>query len=357
MIRPIYIQGIGTVTVQPGETHGVLGEVQHFNQQIVAAADPGYKSLIPALQLRRMNKSMRMALYTAKTAMQEAGLEQVDAVVAGTGLGCLTDSERFVQAMIENDEQFLNPTPFIQSTHNMAAATIALAIACKGYNMTYVHNATSMEAAVLDAMLYLAEHPSANVLLGGVDELGIRTPAFWEHAGYLDTAQPQIPTVLGQPGTPGEVASEGAAFFAVADQASEHSLAKITAVSTRHTVSGIAAWAKSFLASNNMNADDIDALMLGYNGDNRYDPVYDELAEGLFAGKTLLGYKHVLGEYDTVVASGMAIVARILAGQPVYDALRLNDVEPDLPRRILLYNQRRGKNHSLILMEAVNPSH
>lgn len=353
MIRPLYIQGIGTVSIQPEEMHGVLGEVKMYGSVTVSAVDPDYRALIPALQLRRMNKSMRMALFSAKTAMQESGYDTVDAVITGTGLGCLMDSERFVQAMRENDEQFLNPTSFIQSTHNMAAATIALALGCKGYNMTYVHNATSMEAAMLDAMLYLNEHPQATVLLGGVDELGLRTQQFWEKAGYLDTANPRMPTPLNGLGTPGEVASEGAAFFAVSATATERSLARATAVKAALEVPDIAAWISQFLVENEVGIGDIDLVILGYNGDSRYDSIYAALSQGMFSGTPQAAYKHVLGEYDTVSAAGMAMATRMLANQRVPQALRINELETRSLRRALLYNQRRGQNHSLMLLEAV----
>ncbi len=351
MTRTLYIQGIGTITAQPELLDATAGEVRPYQQSLIPAVDPDYKSLIPALQLRRLNKSMRMALYAARVAMRQARVEQVDAVITGTGLGCLTDSERFVQTMLENDEQFLNPTAFIQSTHNMAAATIALAIGCKGYNMTYVHNATSMEAAILDTMLYLSEHPQSTVLLGGVDELGMRTPQFWEYAGYLDTDQPQVPTPLDLPGTPGEIASEGSAFFAVSAIAREGSLAKVTAVKTALEVEEVPAWVSHFLVENGIGTGDVDLVMLGYNGDNRYDSTYAALSEGMFAGMPQAAYKHVLGEYDTVVAPGVAIAAHILASQCIPRILRLNASEPRQLRRILLYNQRRGKNHSLMLLE------
>lgn len=353
MTQTLYIQGIGTITAQPELLDETAGEVRPYQQLLIPAVDPDYKALIPALQLRRLNKSMRMALYSARVAMRQASVEQVDAVITGTGLGCLTDSERFVQAMLENDEQFLNPTPFIQSTHNMAAATIALAIGCKGYNMTYVHNATSVEAAMLDAMLYISEHPQSTVLLGGVDELGLRTPQFWKHAGYLDTANPQVPTPLNEPGTPGEVASEGAAFFAVSATETERSLARATAVKTALEVPDIDAWIGQFLVENGIGIEDIDLVMLGYNGDSRYDSSYAALSQGMFSGTSQAAYKHVLGEYDTVSAAGMAIAARMLANQHVPQSLRFNKLEASPLRRILLYNQRRGQNHSLMLLEAV----
>src|SRR5690606_29386489 len=220
MIKPIHIQGMAGISIQPTiEPDYFFDSILPYTQNPIPARDPDYKALIPALQLRRMNKSMRMAIFTAQLALQEAGRTAVDAVITGTGLGCLRDSERFVEALLADEGQSLNPTPFIQSTHNMAAAAIALALKCNGYNMTYVNNANSFESVLLDGMVYLGEHPDATILLGGVDELGERTALFWDMAGYLKNEVPAIPTPLAKP-TPGEIAAEGASFFVASGQPS-----------------------------------------------------------------------------------------------------------------------------------------
>src|SRR5690606_15875424 len=161
-----------------------------YTQNPIPAHSPDYKTLIPAMQLRRMNKSMRMAIFASRLALNVANRQTIDAVITGSGLGCLRDSERFVEALLQEEGQPLNPTPFIQSTHNMAAAAIALSLGCKGYNMTYVNNANSFESALLDTLLYASENPKHTVLLGGVDELGERTTQFWEIAGYLNPNNP-----------------------------------------------------------------------------------------------------------------------------------------------------------------------
>ena len=54
---------------------------------------------------------------------------------------------RFLQDMIDSDEQQLKPTPFIQSTHNTVASLIAILTANHGYNATYSQGKQSMECA------------------------------------------------------------------------------------------------------------------------------------------------------------------------------------------------------------------
>lgn len=353
MISPIYILGSGSISIQPTfEPDYFFDTVQPYTQNPVQALDPDYKSLIPALQLRRMNKSMRMAIFASRLALLEARRNSVDAVITGSGLGCLRDSERFVELLLAEEGQPLNPTPFIQSTHNMAAASIALAMECKGYNMTYVNNANSFESALLDTIVYLAEHPDELVLLGGVDELGERTTQFWNIAGYLNQERPAIPTPIDSAAlAAGEVASEGATFFVASHRPEERTVGKITAVEATLETNNPVEFISRFLKRQGLDPHTIDAVFLGYNGDGRYDGIYGNVGDALFAETLQLGFKHVLGEYDTVVAGALALALRILRKQDVPRTLVLKGNLPETLRRILIYTQRRGKNHGVILVE------
>ncbi len=292
-----------------------------------------------------------MSIFASKLALEEAGRATVDAVISGTGQGCLHDSERFVETIRADESQLLNPTPFIQSTHNMAAAAIALALGCKGYNMTYVNNANSFESATLDTMLYLHEHPGKSVLLGGVDELGIRSPQFWDIAEYLKRDTPTIPSLPNQHATPGEIAAEGAAFFVASNHPSEQGYGKITAVGTRHHATDAVDFINQFLQRNVIGTDAIDALIMGCNGDARHDGIYHTIGQTLFAETPQVGFKHVLGEYDTVVAAALAVALGILKRQHIPETLRLNGLQAHNLERILIYSQRREGNHGLILVE------
>lgn len=351
MVKPIYIHGKAGISIQPTTKPGYFFDsLLSYEQNPVPVHDPDYRSLIPPLQLRRMNKSMRMAIFTSRMALLEAGRTTVSAVITGSGLGCLRDSERFVEALLADEGQSLNPTPFIQSTHNMAAAAIALVLKCNGYNMTYVNNANSFESALLDGMVYLSEHPADTILLGAVDELGERTTAFWDIAEYLKHDAPTIPTQL-MAATSGEIAAEGATFFVASQQPGTSAIGKVTAVHTCLETASPADVVSRFLQKNGLDAGAIDAVLMGYNGDARYDGIYRDVADALFAGIPAIAFKHVLGEYDTVIAAALALALQILEKQRVPTALQLSGPQPQELTRMLIYTQRRGKNHGLILVE------
>lgn len=134
------------------------------------------KLLIPDAALRRrMSRLIKAAVSTAVECLNGVDrISDLDAIITATGWGCLTDSERFLRNIIVDNEQMLNPTPFIQSTFNTVGGQIALLRHNHCYNVTYVNRSHSFEDALLDAMLCLSEAKYKNILVGAFDE---STPA------------------------------------------------------------------------------------------------------------------------------------------------------------------------------------
>ena len=128
------------------------------------------KDLIPdAGMRRRMSRLLKSSVGAAMQCLRNAGNPTVDAIVTATGFGCLAESEQFLKNLLENDEQLLNPTPFIQSTFNTVGGQIALLTGNVSYNMTYTHRGRSFESAVLDAVSLIETGEAACVLLGAFD--------------------------------------------------------------------------------------------------------------------------------------------------------------------------------------------
>ena len=350
-MKPIYIYSSCSISIQPTFLDDYFfEEISNYAENGIKAIDPDYKEFVPALQLRRMGKSMRMAVYASQKAIQNAGNPKIDAVITGTGEGCMRDSEKFVEALWENDGGMLNPTPFIQSTHNMAAATVALALGCKGYNMTYTNNSNSFESALWDAQLYVNEHPEENIILGGLDEISEQTTEFWASIGWLNQKKPQIPIDLNQ-NSKGEIVSEGAGFFVASGVEKENYLGKIIGLKTAYEVENPMDFILDFLHENKLGIADLDAVILGNNGDSNYDQLYVDLSESLFQNQPQIVYKPVLGEFDTVTSIAVEIGLKILQNQRIPQVLKGNQFDSNSYETILIYNQRKGKNHSLILLQ------
>ncbi len=348
----VFINSVGSVSAQKtfdGTTF--LEEVAIYNDTVIRVIDPDYKSYIPPAAARRMAKGIKMSTVSSNTALKEAGLERVDAIVVGTGLGCIGDSEKFVSAIIDNKEQFLTPTRFIQSSHNTVSGQIAMAIGCKGYNFTYVHSSISFESSLLDALIQLKNGEASNVLVGGVDELvdhHVDTHRLIKHI----KAEPVDSSQLLQSGTEGCVMAEGAHFFVLSNQKQTSTYAELAGVRTFNTLSEnkIGEKVSVFLSENGLTVGDIDLVISGNNGDIAFDGYYQTLADDLFGDTPQAYYKHLSGEFDTASGFALWLAAKIIKTQTVPDVVRLNHLQAPKLKNILLYNQYRGENHSLTLL-------
>lgn len=351
MKSKMYINGMGSISAQKNEEI-FKGTIAEYDRNIFKAIDAEYKNYISPMAMRRMSKAVKMGLTAAKIALKEAGISNPDAIITGTGQGCKQDTEKFLEEMLDRDESLLSPTSFIQSTHNTVGGQIALQLKCTSYNVTYTQNSGSLESALIDARLIFDEEQGfVTVLAGGVDEISSTITAF----SYLDGQLKQteiLNTRLYDFGTPGTITSEGAHFFALSNQRNSETYSEIRDVSlfnatdVEETVENI----NLVLEQNNLTNEDIDLVILGNNGDIRYDNYYQHLQKGLFKDTPQLCYKHLVGDYNTVTGYAIWLGSRILKTGYVPKTLRVNTPDPKRLENILIYNHYLGENHSIILL-------
>lgn len=346
-----FINGIGAVTTQGVWRPAIFSEACVLDNAITGAKHPRYKGLIPPAVLRRMSRGIKMGIYAAQQALHDASVTMPGAVITGTGWGCSEDSDKFLRKLWENDEQFLTPTSFVQSTHNTVAAQIALHLQCRGSNVTYVQGAVSFESALLDAFLQLTAGEVEHVLLGGVDEVAEQTYAFLQAIGYIK-ADGARETVKNNK-TAGVNYAEAAHFFTMSQYKTSSTYAEVVDVAWENEmdVVDISTFISDFLRMNNLGMDDIDAAILGYNGDET-DHAYYTAAQDVLPRAEALYYKHLSGQFDTCSAFSLAVAAFVLKQQVVPPVLCWEDKVLRVAdyKNVLLYNQYRGKDHSLILV-------
>ena len=351
-MKSCYINGVGSISAQKTWDADFLQEVC-FNeeQNVLYAQEPSYKGIIPAAAMRRMSKGVKMGIFSSNQALKEANVEVPDAIITGTGMGCVEDSEKFLKTIVENNEQFLTPTSFIQSTHNTVGAQIALGLQCKGYNFTYVNGAVSFETALLDAKMQIEMEDVNSILIGGVDETAARTISLYKLINTIKSESDKPYNVLNT-SSKGVVFGEGANFFVIENQKKESTYATIENISIFNEleIDEIENYIQQFLKASNLTSNDIDAVVLGNDGDIEYDKYYN-FANVIFGSTPQVYYKHLSGEYNTASSFGFWIAANILKLQQIPTAIQMNAVEKSSYKYVLLYNQYQGKDHSLILLK------
>jgi len=325
----VYINGIGSVSIF---NHEQLIIPDTKEPKLIRFQEPDFSAYIPPMLSRRMSKIIKRAIVSSKMALADAGLEMPDTIISGTGLGCIEDTEKFLSSMIQNNETLLQPTHFIQSTHNTISSQIAMYLKCYGYNNTFSHLGISFESALLDAFLQIETGACQNALVGGYDEmtpnyyLMLAKLGFWDHC----------------------FAGEGCTSILVSNKKTENSYCKIEAIHLFYnpiTKEVIQDEINLILEKAGLCIEDIDVVMTGKNGDPINDTVYDSVFSD-FKNIDSLSYKQFSGEYFTVSAYGAALAAGMLKSQKFQG----NAILKEKPaQRVLFHQHFHNKAHALII--------
>jgi len=341
--------------VSPQKTfgnEGFLTDIVEYTGTRLKAIEPDYKEFIDPKQIRRMSHVIKMGVAAAKDCLNQGQTEMPGAIITGTAFGCMEDTVTFLTRIVEQDEELLPPTAFIQSTHNTVAAQIALMLKCHAYNNTFVHKGISFESALFDAIMLLNEGEANNILVGGTEEMVDTSFKVLTRLG-LYKRWPVSNLELLSTESKGTMGGEGAVFFLLTDQPSTDNLAKLTAIKTLYKPKNIETAIVSFLKDNSLSTGNIDLIITGKNGDTRNDETYKQLASSIFKDKALANYKHLCGEYPTSSAFALWLAANILKRGVVPDVVVERNTSTLAPKKILIYNHYQNKYHSLMLLSAI----
>lgn len=326
-MKKVYINGLASISIQEQARDFAVDSLNKIQQGVSEAHQPSYKDLIAPAMVRRMAKGVKMGIYTAHLALEEANIQLPEAIITGTGLGCLVDSEKFLELLLENEERYLTPTSFIQSTHNTVGGQVALHLGCKGYNFTYVHQNSSFESALLDGFLQIKADEVDNALIGGIDEVGKTTIINQQLAQLVNTAD----TVFDK----GINTAEGATFFVLDREQTETTYAEVVDIHISNTHASMCL--DAFLAQHNLPSEAIDVVYVGSCGlpvdQDYFDSIYHSCKQA-----EILTYKEYVGHHHTASSFGLLLAAERMK-------------RDEHVQYILLYNQFRGKDCSFILLK------
>jgi 3-oxoacyl-(acyl-carrier-protein) synthase len=301
-----------------------------------------------------MPRILKMGLASAQLCINRAGGVSPDAIIVGTGLGCLDNLEKFLLEVLHHNEHVTSVLPFINSTHNAVAAQVAMLLKNHNYNITYCHRNFSFESALQDALMHFEENKAKNILVGGIDECTNDFVKLHDYLGYWKKPASNFQLFTGN--TPGTIAGEGSAFFMLTGESGTEDAVTIEGCHTFFTpealdLTEIKKEIHEFLRRTGVALSQIDVVMFGLNGDNQYDSLYNCLQNDCFSNRSaFIGYKHLCGEYYTSSAFALWLGAAILESGTIPDIVRLTGNTPHFLRNLLIYNHFRNTEHSLIFL-------
>ena len=352
-----YISGIGCISPQNTiDKDDFLSVPVNQNALFLQCIQPeSYKDYINPVLSRRLSRIIKMGITSALISIKEAGIEDPGAIITGTGLGCVEDTEKFLMTMIDNNETLLNPTNFMQSTYNTISSQIAIILKCFNYNSTYVHRGFSFESALTDALDLIKTGDADSALVGGIDEF---TENHFQVTSLLGDWRQKAENnfeMIHHSG-PATIPGEGSVFFTLTRDTLPSSYARLQGVKTVYKPKNnrvIFEAIEKLLNENNLTNTDIDLLVAGLNGNNRTDIHYHDVINNTFSNTPVVVFKNLCGEYHTASAFGLWLASNIIKHQVVPPVCMYNSHAPSGIKHLLLYNHYAAQQHSLMLISMV----
>ena len=343
----IYIHQIASVSPQRELLVASLDEVNESVNNVLKVVEPKYEG-IPLSVLRRMGKAVRMGVGGALPLIHHLSFP-LNGIVIGTANGGMEDCIKFLNQVIEFEEGTLTPTNFVQSTPNAIASQLSMLSANQGYNITHVNRGLAFENALLDVWMLLKENTTHTYLLGGVEEIS----SYNYNIDYLadwfkkeETSNKQ----MYDSATEGTLSGEGSAMFIV-NAIPSNAVAKIDALKLMHTsdAAEIEKQLNQFLKEHLSDGETVDLLLSGENGDIR--PLhFFEAAEGILNTSTVARFKHLTGDFATVSALALHLTCQLIQTNTLPDHMIKTDRKKKELKKVLIYNQHKGVQHSFILV-------
>ena len=304
----VYIQAAEQISIQTPLSEEWMEQPIVYHEPFVKAVNPAFREYIAPNEARRMGNIMKRAIVTSLKVLKETGINYPDAIITGTSIGSLNYTEKFLDDLVENGEESLSPTYFMQTTHNTVSSTISIFTATHSYNTTYSHGGISFELALKDAWMQLNLGQISNALVGGHDEMVESYYELLRKTGYVGV-EGMVPC------------GECAMSMMLNKQVSPDNLCELAGVSIfrMKSVQNIRKQLEALVEKANIKVETIQMVMTGVNGNPENDRLYQPMLDELFPQAEHLQYKQLFGENYTVSALGLYAAAHLMKkqGMPV----------------------------------------
>lgn len=270
----MYLTAASTISHQPTFQNSGFSSGLSALTEYSEVLHPDYNVFIPANYRRRMSEVIKMAVACTLDCLAQTKLEQPDAIIVGTSMGCNHFTKNFLDKILNAGSGLISPTSFMLSTHNTIAGQISLLLGNHRYNMTHTQNSLSFEQALLDALLAEGEGKK-NILIGGADE-----------------SENDLYDMRTKLGIPQARLTCGASFFILSGEKPKSKTVQLMGVESIGLVDDLSEPIAAFLANYNLKAADIDLLLVAGQRAMHF-------WTSLWPGTDLCDYTNLAGTYLT----------------------------------------------------------
>lgn len=338
----VYIKSSAQISVQNPLCNDWAENPVFYKEPYIRCIEADYKHFVSAMASRRMGRIIKRAIAVSAEALSGAGIISPEAIITGTGLGCIENTELFLDAMIHEGEEFLQPAYFINSTHNTISSQVAIHFQCHGYNNTFSQRGISFESALIDAFMLFETGSVFNALVIGNDEM---TPHFFDFFNKLNYWKKSSSEA-------GAFSGESAGAFILSTEKDKVEIAGIDILYSPDE-DALTSSISNMCSNAGISVESIEAVMVGENTNSYNDKIYSEFCDNVFPNLPILWWKHIFGESFTSSALGLYVSDYILrTGNVPSNLIRRGHVNGIPLKNILIYNHFQNKEHSLILLKS-----
>lgn len=332
MAKRCYVNSIAQVSCQKPLSDEWFDSPCFYEEKYVRAQEPDTRGLIVPSEARRMSKILKRTVCTAITALNSSDIKQPDAIITGTGMGCMENSEKFLIDLSRFGEKCLKPTLFMQSTHNTISSLIAIILKCHGYNNTYSHKGISFESSLFDAWIQIKGGMIRNALVGAHDEVTPFMDLVMErtHPEYSFVSEVSVSTIVTNTG-------------------SDRNICEVSDVKLLHRPD-------SLELANLLSSEEDGVILLGVNGNSINDAPYDKLVKTLSYNPHVLQYKNIFGDNFSASALAFYAAAIIIQRQQIPEHMLWNSngvPAIDEIKGVTILNHSDGAIWSLIRLKKI----
>lgn len=328
--RKCYVTSMAQISCQLPLCDNWFNNPIIYTESYITAIAPDYKQFIPGSDARRMSKLQKRVLCTSLKAMNDSGIKIPQAIITGTGGGCMENSEKFLIDIFKYEETSLKPSLFMQSTHNTLSSSIAIKTGCRGYNNTYTQNGISFDCALMDGWLKIKSGGIDNALIGAHDEVTslMRNIMYGSHPEYSKVSEVSMSVIL-QSGNLSDYICE---------------------------VSDVKIWHKpstKIIVSYIIELENC-TIITGINGNKENDFAYFQIINELSSQYKFLKYKHIFGDCYSSSAMAFYVGATILKNRHIPEYLKIDNgnKSEEIPERVLILNHSDNSDWSLVLLNS-----
>lgn len=322
-----YIHSASTISHQNSFNQNYFPENIMPISKLSGLIHPDYKEFIDPAMLRRMSDISKMSIWCSLDCLRKSKSTEPDAIIVGTGLGCLYNTDKFLLEFISNSGHLISPTPFIQSTHNTIAGQLSLILKNHNYNMTHTQNSLSFEHALQDGLVCLDEGKEC-VLVGASDE----------RIELLDS-------ILCKLNFPDITLASGASFFIVSSIKKINTNVKISATATYGKISSITEKVNDFFNQYEIKRNTIDLVLYSSIDKNNQNKL-----KTFFKGQLVCDYQNYCGTYMSNSAFALHLGVDILTRASV--KFEFMETAQANIKSVLICNNLNAESLGLTLIES-----